>query len=66
VGSGRKSNSQFNAIVQCFNRHGYAFWHHYQPASRFWTFQAIESGWLLAFSALLIAATVWVIHRRAA
>jgi hypothetical protein len=66
VGSGRKSNSQFNAIVQCFNRHGYAFWHHYQPASRFWTFQAIESGWLLAFSALLIAATVWIVQRRAA
>ncbi len=66
VGSGRKSNSQFNAMVQCFNRHGYAFWHHYQPASRFWTFQTIESGWLLALSALLIAATVWIVQRRAA
>jgi ABC-2 family transporter len=65
VGPG-KSNSQFNAIVQCFNRHGYAFWHHYQPASRFWTFQSIESGWLLALSALLIVATVWVVQRRAA
>jgi len=65
VGQG-KSTSQFNAVIQCFNRHGYAFWHHYQPASRFWTFQAIESGWLLALSALLVAATVWVVQHRAA
>jgi hypothetical protein len=49
VGQG-KSSSQYNALVQCFNRHGYAFWHHYQPASRFWTFQTIETGWLLALS----------------
>ncbi len=64
VGSG-KSNSQFDAILQCFNRHGYTFWHSYQPASRFWTFQGIEAGWLLALSVLLFATTVWVVHRRA-
>ena len=61
-----KSNASFNALMQCFARHGYTLWHHYQPASRFWTFQAIESGWLLALSALLIAATVWIVQRRAA
>ena len=65
VGSG-KSKSQFDAIVQCFNQHGYAFWHSYQPASRFWTFQWIEGSWLLALSALLIATTVWLVRRRAA
>ena len=64
VASG-KSTSQFDAIVQCFNRHGYAFWHSYQPASRFWTFQWIEASWLLALSVLLIAATVWIVRRRA-
>jgi ABC-2 family transporter protein len=62
----RKSNASFDALMQCFARHGYTFWHHYQPANRFWTFQAIESSWLLALSALLIAATVWLVQRRAA
>ena len=35
-------------------------------ASRFWSFQWIEGGWLLALSLLLIAATVWLVRRRAA
>jgi hypothetical protein len=38
----------------------------YQPASRFWPLQWIEGGWLLALSVLLIAVTVWLVHRRAA
>jgi ABC-type transport system involved in multi-copper enzyme maturation permease subunit len=46
-------------------RHGYAQWTSYQPASRFWPFQWIEGGWLLALSVLLIAATVWLVGRRA-
>jgi hypothetical protein len=33
---------------------------------RFWTFQFIEGGWLLALSLLLLAATVWLVRRRAA
>jgi len=47
-------------------QHGYTEWTRYQPASRFWPFQFIEGGWLLALSLLLIAATVWLIRRRAA
>ena len=35
-------------------------------AGRFWPFQWIEGGWLLALSVLLIAATVWLVRRRAA
>ena len=38
----------------------------YQPASRFWSFQLIETGWLVALSAALIAAAVIVVRRRAA
>lgn len=45
-------------------QHGYAQWTTYQPASRFWPFQWIEGGWLLALSVLLIAVTVWLVHRR--
>jgi hypothetical protein len=41
-------------------------WWRYIPVSRFWPMQFIEAGWLLVLSALLIAATVWLVHRRAA
>ena len=34
--------------------------------SRFWPFQWIEGGWLLALSLLLITATIWLVRRRAA
>ena len=53
-------------LAQCLSQHGYTQWTSYQPASRFWPFQWIEGGWLLALSALLIAATVWLVRRRAA
>jgi ABC-type transport system involved in multi-copper enzyme maturation permease subunit len=51
---------------QCLTQHGYTQWSSYQPGSRFWPFQWIEGGWLLALSVLLIAATVWLVRRRAA
>jgi hypothetical protein len=38
----------------------------YIPVSRFWPMQFIEGGWLLALSILFIAATVWLVRRRAA
>jgi ABC-type transport system involved in multi-copper enzyme maturation permease subunit len=47
-------------------QHGYTQWMSYQPASRFWPFQWIESGWLVALSLILIAATIWLVRRRAA
>ena len=46
-------------------QHGYTVWTHYQPAARFWRFQWIEGGWLLALSLLLLVATVWLVRRRA-
>jgi hypothetical protein len=52
--------------AQYLLHHGFAQLTSYQPASRFWPFQWIESGWLLALSLLLIAATVWLVRRRAA
>jgi hypothetical protein len=36
----------------------------YQPASRFWTFQWIETGIYLAISALALGLTVWWVRRR--
>jgi hypothetical protein len=51
---------------KCLAPHGYTQWTSYQPASRSWPFQWIEGGWLLTLSALFIAATIWLVHRRAA
>ena len=53
-------------VTQYLYQRGYTQWTSYQPASRFWPFQWIESGWLLALSVLLIAVTVWLVRRRAA
>lgn len=58
--------SSVNPFAQCLAPHGYQLWTSYQPASRFWPFQWIEGGWLLALSVMFIAATVWLVHRRAA
>lgn len=51
--------------VQYLSQHGFTQWTTYQPAGRFWPFQLIEGGWLLALSVLLIAATVWLVRHRA-
>jgi hypothetical protein len=64
AGPGNFSKSGF--VGQCLTQHGYAQWTSYQPASRFWPFQLIEGGWLLALSLLLMGATVWLVHRRTA
>ena len=59
------NSSQPFSPAQCLAQHGYTCWTSYQPGSRFWPFQWIEGGWLLALSVLLIAATVWLVRRRA-
>jgi hypothetical protein len=61
-----KAEGPGNPFAQCLAQHGYTQWTSYQPAGRFWPFQWIEGGWLLALSALLIAATIWLVRRRAA
>jgi hypothetical protein len=45
---------------------GNTSWWRYIPVSRFWPMQFIESGWLLVLAIALGAATVWLVHRRAA
>jgi ABC-type transport system involved in multi-copper enzyme maturation permease subunit len=52
--------------VRYLAQHGYTLLTTYQPDSRFWPFQWIEGGWLLAVSLLLTAATIWLVRRRAA
>ncbi len=55
-----------NAVQLWLSQQHYTQWTAYQPDSRFWSFQLIEGGWLLALSVVLIAATVWLVRRRAA
>jgi ABC-type transport system involved in multi-copper enzyme maturation permease subunit len=63
--AGKGGVPQSLGAVQYLNQHGFTQWISYQPASRFWPFQWIEGGWLLALSVLLIAVTVWLVRRRA-
>ena len=52
--------------AQAFAQHGITQWWSYIPVSRFWPMQFVEAGWLLALSIALMAATVWLVRRRAA
>jgi hypothetical protein len=36
----------------------------YQPASRFWELQALESAGLLVIAVAFAAATIWIVSRR--
>lgn len=54
------------SIVHCLQTHGFADAFTYQPASRFWMFQGIESGiFVVLASGLLAAAYWWVLGRDA-
>jgi hypothetical protein len=53
-------------VLRLLSRQGYTHWGSYQPESRFWHFQLIEGGWLLALALLFGAATIWLVRRRAA
>jgi hypothetical protein len=55
-----------NAFFHWLAQQHYTQWTSYEPASRFWHFQLIEGGWLLALSVVLITAAVWLVRRRAA
>jgi hypothetical protein len=60
------SERQIIALLNGGPHPGYTPWTIYQPAARYWQFQFIEGGWLLVLSLLLIAASIWLIRRRAA
>jgi hypothetical protein len=46
--------------------HGYRGYLVYQPASRFWAFQGIETGIYVVLAAALLGVTFWVLKRRGA
>jgi hypothetical protein len=65
-GSGPKATAGPNpqGIAACLTEHGYRQVLSYQPASRFWAFQGIETGIFLVLAAVLITVTFWVLKRR--
>ena len=60
--AGQQHAGQATLLLQ----HGYRLSASYQPENRFWHFQLIEGGWLLALAVLLGAATIWLVRCRAA
>ena len=53
-----------NNIASCLAAHGYRGYLSYQPASRFWAFQGIETAIFVVLAAVLLAVTFWVLKRR--
>jgi len=53
-----------DAFINCLHSHGISQFTTFQPASRFWTFQAMEAALYLGLIALLIGVTVWWVRRR--
>jgi hypothetical protein len=51
-------------VLSCLAAHGYRGYVTYQPASRFWAFQAIETGIFVVLAAALLGVTFWVLSRR--
>jgi hypothetical protein len=51
-------------FLQCVHDHGWLANILYQPASRFWTFQAIETGLFVALAVGLLALAAWWVTRR--
>jgi ABC-type transport system involved in multi-copper enzyme maturation permease subunit len=59
-----QSNPDPQAILPCLAAHGYRASLAYQPASRFWAFQGIETGIFVVLAAVLIGITFLVLRRR--
>ena len=50
--------------MSCLTAHGYRGFITYQPASRYWAFQGIETGIFVLLAAALIAVTAIAVIRR--
>jgi len=53
-----------NAVFTCMQAHGWRGFVTYQPASRYWPFQGIETGIYVLLAAALIAVTFAIVRRR--
>jgi hypothetical protein len=53
-------------LFQCIHNHGWLAFTTYQPADRFWPFQGIEAGIVLALAVGLLALAIWWVHKHIA
>ena len=58
------TKGSFQPVLSCMAAHGYRGYVSYQPASRFWAFQGIETGIFVLLAAALLGVTFWVLKRR--
>ncbi len=58
------ASPNLHGVLSCMSAHGYRAYVTYQPASRFWAFQGIETGIFVVLAAVLLGVTFWVIKRR--
>lgn len=59
-----KSGSPLSGVFSCMQAHGWRGFATYQPASRYWPFQGIETGIYVLLAAALIAVTFVIVRRR--
>jgi ABC-type transport system involved in multi-copper enzyme maturation permease subunit len=64
AGNGPLTAAAYHAVVSCAQAHGIRGYVTYQPASRYWAFQGIETGIFLLLAAALIAVAFAVVSRR--
>ena len=64
AGPATKSGGSLNAVFSCMQAHGWRGFATYQPASRYWSFQGIETGIYVLLAAALIAVTFAIVRRR--
>ena len=63
-GSPTAKGDSLNAVFSCMQAHGWRGFATYQPASRYWPCQGIETGIYVLLAAALIAVTYVIIRRR--
>jgi hypothetical protein len=59
-----KGDASMNAVFSCMHANGWRGFATYQPASRYWPFQGIETGIYLLLAAMLITVTLFIVRRR--
>jgi len=64
AGNGPFTPASYHAVLSCAQAHGIRAFVTYQPASRYWAFQGIETGIFVLLAAALLAITVAVVLRR--
>ena len=59
-----KSGSGTSSVFSCMQAHGWRGFATYQPATRYWPFQGIETGIYVLLAAALITVTFVIVRRR--